>query len=738
MTKSPEKEFHVGLTMSGAISAGAYTAGVFDFLIQALAEWEKARSGEYKEVGIDPNNIPNHRVGIQVMSGASAGAITAAIGVVALADAGQIAKAFESVPAAGKQKIEYLLPKLYDTWVTRPALVAEKQGNSDFLTGSDLDGPAKYDFSRTSGVPAPTATQFPPVVSLLNARLLDEIADAAIDVQKVIEEKDLRPYISKTLHVYMTLSNLRGVPYEVPFDGGPYHMISHGDRVHYAVTGIGGWPSFSEFADNDPKRAIQAEWLVNGHTEKPQWKDFSICALASSAFPIGLAPRDVGARLDEYDGRRFPIENLVNRADIKPSFLKQVIDAPPWWFRTSDGGIIDNDPFEYARFSLKEAGKLEQAIEPRLDKVDRAVIMISPFPELKPIEPAGKPASDIVSILSALMPSLIDQVRFKPSELALAADPDYGSRYLIGPSRTIKLSSGVEKKARYAIASGLLSGFGGFVAQPFRAHDFQLGRRNCQRFLQATFALPPENPLFADWLPNPAAARFKALESQYDKGKTFYSILPLFGSAADEVAPLKWPQITDGQFSHVMNRIGRRFDEVAPLLVAQNVKGILGGLIRFLLLPGIRDIPGLVRAKFLNYVRLTILADLVRRNQIQGWDLGNLPSAIDLDEDDVRFILAELVAPTYDQRNVAGLLTAATAVRPANPQAPAITKDKIAKLLDEWKVAKGKPYEVWQAPWTDKNGDPLFTLASRVPNMLEQLISQTGVAFKPTVDPPGV
>jgi hypothetical protein len=30
------KEFQIGLTMSGAISAGAYTAGVVDFLVEAL------------------------------------------------------------------------------------------------------------------------------------------------------------------------------------------------------------------------------------------------------------------------------------------------------------------------------------------------------------------------------------------------------------------------------------------------------------------------------------------------------------------------------------------------------------------------------------------------------------------------------------------------------------------------------------------------------------------------------
>lgn len=83
MAEERGKEFQIGLAMSGAISAGAYTAGVFDFLIQALDEWEKARKGP------DKDKIPNHRVGIKVMSGASAGAMTAAIGAIALADAQQ-------------------------------------------------------------------------------------------------------------------------------------------------------------------------------------------------------------------------------------------------------------------------------------------------------------------------------------------------------------------------------------------------------------------------------------------------------------------------------------------------------------------------------------------------------------------------------------------------------------------------------------------------------------------------
>src|SRR5262245_23012130 len=70
------KPFQLGLALAGAISAGAYTAGVLDFLFQALSEWETRR---------DQDGVPKHRVVLKVMAGASAGAITGALGAIGLA-----------------------------------------------------------------------------------------------------------------------------------------------------------------------------------------------------------------------------------------------------------------------------------------------------------------------------------------------------------------------------------------------------------------------------------------------------------------------------------------------------------------------------------------------------------------------------------------------------------------------------------------------------------------------------
>ena len=66
------KPFEIGLVGAGAVSAGAYTGGVIDFLVEALDAWYAAKSGENPEV-------PPHEVRLSVFSGASAGGITAAL-----------------------------------------------------------------------------------------------------------------------------------------------------------------------------------------------------------------------------------------------------------------------------------------------------------------------------------------------------------------------------------------------------------------------------------------------------------------------------------------------------------------------------------------------------------------------------------------------------------------------------------------------------------------------------------
>jgi hypothetical protein len=384
--------------MSGAISAGAYTAGVLDYLIEALDAWEKKKR--------EGAAVPDHRIGLKVMSGASAGSITAAIGVIALCDEDQKPHFYDDPKT--KQRYHYYLPKLYESWVVRPTFVADSSSNnsgassgtaktakpSDLLALGDLEpsnDPFPGIFEHCCEVDPRKSDGEPPVASLLNVRVLAEISEQALDVKKVKAEP--RAYIADPLHIYMTLTNLRGVPYKVAFTGGYYHMITHGDRVHYAVHGAGAWrapsPDFpegdpqaeSEFAKNDALREIDAAWLAEVDAQgvgKKQWRDFAVKALASSAFPVGLAPRLVTMNLDrDYLGRRFPCDTLVDKARVAmpfPDFTKGVREEKPFYFTSADGGIIDNDPFEYAHFAIKEGKGLTQPVPSTPHEVTRAVL----------------------------------------------------------------------------------------------------------------------------------------------------------------------------------------------------------------------------------------------------------------------------------------------------------------------------------------------------------------------------
>ena len=715
--------------MSGAISAGAYTAGVLDFLIEALDAWEDARNGP------DADTVPNHRVGIKVMSGASAGAITAAISAIALVQAEDAAGKRKAPGAYVKDNFtyRYYLPKLYEAWVVKPSFVAETKGATDFLSLSDVDSSPSVvgDFSSTSGVPESQKPKQGTVISVLNTRLLDEIAASAVAVDHVMRPP--RAYLSKTLHIYMTLSNLRGVPYEVKFFGGGYHMISHGDRVHYSIEGVGTWESTSAFADNDRQRSLSASGLVGADGgEITAWKDYAICALASSAFPIGLSPRQIHTTVgpsgaDEYGKRLFPDPVLINRQAITPNWSAAIVKQGRYLFTGADGGIIDNDPFEYAHFSLKDAERLEAPIPSSVDEVDRAVIMVSPFPEEKPIPAEGRPGLNIVALATALLPALIDQARFKPDQLALALDEKHASRYLIGPRRDGQ---------RYRIASGLLGGFGGFVSRSFRDFDFQLGRRNCQRFLQTSFVVGSGNEIVRGWGPKVDREKFRALpdRSNDPAEEPGFCLIPLYGTAVQTVAlPGKWPQISQKDFDELQMRIAARFDRVAPLLLEQNVGGLLGSLLRIALLPVVNSVFSLFRDKVLKFVKLTILSDLVRRDQIDSWNLPTLP---ELSPDDLHLVVAELVNPRFELRTVAGIYQTIRTVTSAS-----LTPQAIEGAISQLKCANGKPYQVWEAGWQEKTEGAdasLYTLASRRPWWTHDLRGGGFVArlFQPTVDGP--
>ena len=672
-----EHVYELGLTMAGAISAGAYSAGVLDFLVQALDEWEKALAAEADDA------LPNHSVVIKVISGASAGSLTGALGAAALAG-GLKPEPFDA-PRVSKQKYRCVLPTLYRTWVVDPCMVS-RAGGPDLLSVNDLQ-----DLGKDSRVP-----------SILDCTLLDRIMRHALTM--VAPPAPPVPYIAEKLHIYMTVSNLRGVPYSVKFTGGAHGMMSHGDRVHYIVEGLGKTSYPSDFADSDSGLTLNVASLFTSNTPPQEWLDYGEVALASGAFPLGLSPRYVSAALDAYASgtRKWPYD-VPPTVAVEPNWPKPWGAAPGKIFKflNVDGGLINNEPFEYARCTLRKSPSQANPREGR--EADRSVILIDPFPEPPDFLADDKPSPGLAGIIGALFPALKNQARFKPGELLLAAADTVYSRYLVAPHRTVKAGDG-EWEERYAIACGLLGGFGGFLDEKFRAHDFQLGRRNCQRFLREVFTLPADNGIIQAW-PDKAKANPDFQTTSASDPKEF-TIIPLFGSAREEVELPPWPQIGNQDFDALQTRIRARLEAIAPKLIEEQSKGVLmRRVLKFALWLG--------KKKILDYAKFAILSDLIRRDQIEGWDLSAVwsPAAVNRPSDkDMRMVLAELASPAFDYRTVPGLVLAT-----------GLSATVIETVLSFCLKSQDRPWEVWCADRKDGQGNTLYALASRKPSLFWRL-----------------
>ncbi|MEI6987500.1 MAG: hypothetical protein WCK65_15380, partial [Rhodospirillaceae bacterium] len=326
-TENGDCIYRIGLTMAGAISAGAYTAGVFDYLISALSQWEKAKASPTEE---QPN--AKFQPQIVAISGASAGGMTAVLGTIAL---GRTLIPTNKKTTSGGD-INCVLPELYSAWVEKVRMVSDI--GPSFLSNEDVEG--KVDNK---------------VRSLLNASLLDQICESALRVPTPPPQVAPYAFLAEPLHVYVTLTNLDGVEYYISFANEKYRMLNHGDRKHFTITGIGkDCGAASAWAKSDPTRLpLSVAQLNQAGAASSGWQAMGQAALATGAFPIGLAARVLPADTADYMDRKWPLPT-VNANPINPTWPDGwAQEGKQFHFVAVDGGAIDNEPFELARYAIK-------------------------------------------------------------------------------------------------------------------------------------------------------------------------------------------------------------------------------------------------------------------------------------------------------------------------------------------------------------------------------------------------
>jgi predicted acylesterase/phospholipase RssA len=534
--------FKIGINMAGAISAGAYTAGVLDFLTEALDQWYQAKDrGEL---------VPPHDVSIEVISGASAGGMCAAISAVMLHEQ------FEHIQDA---KQTGTTNRLYESWVNRIDI-------RDLLATDDL---------KTA----------PPVVSLLDSSVIESIADYALTPGAPLSKP--RPYVSPNLTLFLSLTNLRGTPYSL--NGAAPGSVEEstfffGDRIRFETIPAGQQPTA------DP--CIHTLDFNKPGTEGG-WGTLKTAAMATGAFPIFLAPRVLQRNLCEYTP---PMWESVTSAvsgtppPIQPAFPPGTKD--PLETLNVDGGVTNNDPFNYAHdYLARRSPEMRSTALVSAKDASSAVISIAPFPTIDKFDPAYEPAScsSIFAVLGRLVAVLISQSRFFGESLDQVMRGVSFDRFVIAPSdyQLAARYSGQRASAEPpALQCATLGAFGGFFCRGFRAHDYALGRRNCQKFLRDVFVLPPDNVVMSTGLGrldsgarDEVISRFKrpapggyndgsdAAPSGARSADAWLPIIPLCGAARTPIRRVPREKMTRHGVKAVLNLIMARFSAVmSPLL----------------------------------------------------------------------------------------------------------------------------------------------------------------------------
>jgi hypothetical protein len=563
--KNNNKTFEIGLVGAGAVSAGAYTAGVVDFIVYALDQWYAAKDKD--------ENAPPHDVKISVFSGSSAGGITAAL------TAGYLASDQPSVTNEAQGRTNNGQNKLFDTWVDRVDIAS-------LLESKDL------------------ADKLSPVISLLDSSILSEVAYSGLNVTP---RATRRPYVAENFELLLAVTNLRGAPYTLQIDSGHparFNIPLHADYVRFCL-------GDSESV-NLPDHYVM-NWNDLGKST-PVKDQLRLSALATAAFPLGLAPRTLshmipadnlhdwynnhtlhGSTPDSHPNQNIPtVTNTAKWGEMKPNYQFN--------FQCVDGSFLKNEPVDLVIQFLSETN---METDSNGKYIHKAILMIDPFPNESPFDPNYSEAPDLLKTAISLFSALRNQARYMPGELIKATQSSAYSHYIITPARD---------GATYPIACAALGGFGGFLKREFRSHDYFLGRRNAQKFLQDHFVLPENNPLFAGWADENIKQIYCVKNSdglaKVENGQLLLPIIPLVGDARNTLCyQAEWPLYTLEDLAQLITRLESRVDVVIEHLVNQYFKSD-NLLVRLIM----RMVFGQKKKGMVNFAQAKVIADLKKMN----------------------------------------------------------------------------------------------------------------------------
>lgn len=535
--------FHLGLTMAGAVSAGCYSAGVLDYLFEVFDLWENARKGLIPELQEFVDIIPQHRVVIDAIGGASAGGMTASMAV---------------IHALSQRKS-----------VSEPGVVMEKKGNifydSWVLLDDPIDGKGPKTFGKMLEIDDLDNGK---IESLLNSKVIDNIARRAFDISGSLDIDGLPAYISKELEMMLSVAMLRGLPLEVDFrtpirertkrrKDSPAHItwehytlghfkFSNAQKAGYlwlnpfdqkarelmlkCTIATGAFPiglKFRKFEVSDfPNEYLKtvAERIIFNRFGTDEFAEEAekVRETLRSTIPLGsLNPRtaskfeelikDLPESLRDFRDllkEKFPEDYIKYEVPLEdwPDFIDWNKLKPDFDFMAIDGGTINNEPFgEVLKSLMNKFGHLGQG----KDKM-YGVVMVDPFPDRMDKEQSEQDDQyqhplDIFDAAGKIIGTLKNQSRVKRHEMALESDDDF-IKGVVFPKKWERIDANNSERVRnikWPLTCESFNAFGGFLDIRFRQHDYFLGRDNARNFIRHFFSLPAaegqRHPIHRNW-----------------------------------------------------------------------------------------------------------------------------------------------------------------------------------------------------------------------------------------------
>lgn len=299
----------IAITIAGAVSLGSYEAGVLYELLEAIRSHNEA-----------PTTNASDKIFIDVITGASAGAMTAAMVAQRLMFDGP------------SLQHEFKNP-LYEAWVDQINLMAlakmkwkERKWNS--LFSSDL------------------------VESIGRKMLVESMRGPCRGPHPAVEQVNGE---AQTLRIGLALTNLNGIDYMIPIlgsDEGGFNYTSSLSQKTFTI-------------------------LPGSQDNQGLWSEICSAAVGSGAFPIAFRPKAIEHSVDEFG---VPLPKNQNQWQQGQTYVDWKGRSSAT-FAHSDGGVLQNQPLGIAK-DLVDATVADRELRlgptAHCDSRDRLYVFVAP------------------------------------------------------------------------------------------------------------------------------------------------------------------------------------------------------------------------------------------------------------------------------------------------------------------------------------------------------------------------